>query len=61
MSASASCMQQFLDVARSSVWTKTSKKDRMFYVRMNNSTRELPDADLAEYVADHWTALTALQ
>jgi type I restriction enzyme R subunit len=43
------------------VWTKTSKKDRMFYVRMNNSTRELPDADLAEYVADHWTALTALQ
>ena len=57
MSASASCMQQFLDVARSSVWTKTSKKDRMFYVRMNNSTRELPDADLA----DHWTALTAVQ
>jgi len=54
-------MQQFLDVARFSVWTKTSKKDRMFYVRMNNSTRELPDADLAEYVADHWTALTALQ
>jgi len=57
MSASASCMQQFLDVARSSVWTKTSKKDRVFYVRMNNSTRELPDADLA----DHWTALTAVQ
>jgi len=28
---------------------------------MNNSTRELPDADLAEYVAQHWPALTAVQ
>ena len=30
-----------LDVARSSrpVWAKTSKKDHVFYVRMNNSTR----------------------
>jgi hypothetical protein len=47
-----------LDVARSSrpVWTKTSKKDHVFHVRMNNSTRELPEADFAEYVADHWPA-----
>ncbi len=43
------------------VWSTTSKRDHVFYVRINNSTRELPDADLAEYVADHWIALTALQ
>lgn len=33
-----------LDVARSSrpVWARTSKEDRVFFVRMNNSTRALP-------------------
>jgi hypothetical protein len=36
-----------LDVARSSrpVWAKTSKDDRVFYVRMNNSTRVLPEGN----------------
>ena len=45
-----------LDVARSSepVWAKTSKDDRVFFVRMNNSTRAMPDGDLDSYVADRW-------
>ena len=45
-----------LDVARSSqpVWSKTSKDDRVFFVRMNNSTRTLPEAELASYCADRW-------
>jgi type I restriction enzyme R subunit len=46
-----------LDVARSSrpVWAKTSKAERVFFVRMNNSTRELPDEERDAYVADHWS------
>ncbi len=45
-----------VDVARSSqpVWAKTSKDDRVFFVRMNNSTRALPDAELPAYVSDRW-------
>jgi len=50
-----------LDVARSSqpVWARTSKADRVFYVRMNNSTRELPADQLAAeelpaYLTDRW-------
>jgi type I restriction enzyme, R subunit len=45
-----------LDVARSSqpVWTRTSKDDRVFFVRMNNSTRALPETELPAYVADRW-------
>ncbi|MGI8682345.1 MAG: AlbA family DNA-binding domain-containing protein [Mycobacteriales bacterium] len=45
-----------LDVARSSrpVWARTSKEDRVFFVRMNNSTRALPQAELAAYIADRW-------
>ncbi len=45
-----------LDVARSSrpVWTRTSKEDRVFFVRMNNSTRPLPEDEVGNYVADHW-------
>lgn len=45
-----------LDVARSSepVWAKTSKDDRVFFVRMNNSTRVMPEDDLDSYVADRW-------
>jgi type I restriction enzyme R subunit len=47
-----------LDVAQSSqpVWAKTSTGDRVFFVRMNNSTRKLPDADLEIYLADRWPA-----
>ena len=45
-----------LDVARSPrpVWAKTSKDNRVFFVRMNNSTRVLPDGELGPYLADHW-------
>jgi type I restriction enzyme R subunit len=45
-----------LDVARSSVpvWAKTSKAERVFYVRLNNSSREMPDAELSRYLADRW-------
>lgn len=45
-----------LDVARSSrpVWAKTSKEDRVFFVRMNNSTRPLPDQELSSYIVDRW-------
>ncbi len=45
-----------LDVARSSqpVWATTSKEDRVFFVRMNNSTRPLPEQELASYLADRW-------
>jgi type I restriction enzyme, R subunit len=47
-----------LDVAQSSqpVWAKTSKGDRVFFVRMNNSTRKLPEAEIQTYVADRWPA-----
>ena len=45
-----------LDVARSSqpVWANTSQKERVFFARMNNSTRELPDSELDEYLTDRW-------
>ena len=45
-----------LDVARSSrsVWAKTSKEDRVFFVRMNNSSRPLPPEELHSYLADRW-------
>jgi type I restriction enzyme R subunit len=45
-----------LDVARSSrpVWAKTSKLDRVMFVRMNNSTRELPEGEGERYIIDHW-------
>jgi len=50
-----------LDVARSSqpVWATTSQKARVFFVRMNNSTRELPDDQLDAYLADRWPGRTA--
>jgi type I restriction enzyme R subunit len=49
-----------LDVARSSqpVWATTSQKERVFFVRMNNSTRELPDGELDKYMADRWSDLS---
>jgi type I restriction enzyme, R subunit len=45
-----------LDVASSSrpVWAKMSKRKRMFYVRMNNSSREMPREELDTYLADRW-------
>jgi len=45
-----------LDVARSSrpVWAKTSKEDGVFFVRMNNSTRQLPGGELDSYISDRW-------
>lgn len=50
-----------VDVAKSShpVWAKTSKADRVFYVRMNNSARALADTgiaaeEFAAYCADRW-------
>jgi type I restriction enzyme R subunit len=45
-----------VDVAASSgpVWARTSKADEVFYVRMNNSTRELPFDEVDAYVVDKW-------
>ncbi len=45
-----------LDVARSSqpIWAKTSKGEHLFFVRMNNSTRVMPDGELDNYLADRW-------
>jgi type I restriction enzyme, R subunit len=45
-----------VDVARSSqpVWARTSKQSRVFFVRMNNSTRALPEEELAGYLNDRW-------
>lgn len=45
-----------LDVAKSSqpVWATTSKGDRLFYVRMNNSSRVMPDGELGAYLAERW-------
>lgn len=42
-----------IDVAPSAaqVWATTSKADRVFFVRMNNSTRALPDDEVDEYWA----------
>jgi type I restriction enzyme R subunit len=45
-----------LDEARSSqpVWAKTSKQSRVFFVRMNNSSRALPEEELRGYLNDRW-------
>lgn len=47
-----------VDVSRSSqpVWASTSKGTRVFFVRMNNSSRAMPDDELAAYCADRWSA-----
>ncbi len=49
-----------LDVARSSqpVWARTSKDERVFFVRMNNSTRPRPEAEVPAYLADRWPEQT---
>ena len=48
-----------LDVARSSVPVRatTSKQAGFFFVRMNNSSREMPDHEQPGYIADHWPSL----
>jgi len=50
-----------LDMAKSSepVWAKTSKDDCVFFVRMNNSTRALPEAELPSFLADRWAQAPA--
>ena len=36
------------------VYAKVSKGDRVFYVRVNNSTRVLEGPDLVGYVKQRW-------
>ncbi len=36
------------------MWAKRSKGDRVFFVRMNNSTRAMPREELNVYLADRW-------
>jgi type I restriction enzyme R subunit len=45
-----------IDVARSSAPVRARMSDRegAFWVRMNNSTRSLPENEADEYVRDHW-------
>lgn len=38
------------------VWAKTSKSEALFFVRMNNSTRALPDDEIGTYVAHRFRA-----
>ncbi len=38
------------------VWAKTSRANRVFYVRLNNSTRALPDNEIAGYTSQRWPA-----
>jgi type I restriction enzyme R subunit len=40
--------------APSPVWAKTSKDDQVFFVRMNNSTRTLPEPDAEAYRSERW-------
>ncbi len=46
-----------VDVARSPrpVWAKTSKDERIFYVRMNNTTRALPLSEAEVYTQERWS------
>ena len=45
-----------VDVAASPapVWARTSKDERVFFVRMNNSTRVLPDREVDKYTGEPW-------
>ena len=45
-----------IDAAPSSapVRARMSEKDEVFWVRMNNSTRELPEIEIEDYVRDRW-------
>jgi type I restriction enzyme R subunit len=46
-----------VDVAASPVpvWARTSKDAQVFFVRMNNSTRPLPNAEIVAYLAGRWS------
>ena len=45
-----------VDVADSSqpVVARMSSKDAVFWVRMNNSTRALPEIEIEDYVRERW-------
>ncbi|MBA3328464.1 MAG: DUF3387 domain-containing protein, partial [Solirubrobacterales bacterium] len=45
-----------VDVARSSspVYARMSDKAGVFWVRINNSTRALPELEIEDYVREHW-------
>ncbi|MGH3848597.1 MAG: hypothetical protein ACRDRT_02645, partial [Pseudonocardiaceae bacterium] len=45
-----------VDVAASPtpVWAKSSKDEQVFFVRLNNSTRPLPEVETDVYRAEHW-------
>lgn len=45
-----------IDVAKSSrpVTARMSDKSEKFWVRMNNSTRALPEIEIEDYCRDHW-------
>jgi type I restriction enzyme R subunit len=45
-----------VDVADSSqpVYARMSSKNEVFWVRMNNSTRALPEIEIEDYVRDRW-------
>jgi hypothetical protein len=45
-----------VDVARSSqpVTARMSDDSDRFWVRMNNSTRALPEVEIEDYCRDHW-------
>ncbi|MDQ3588117.1 MAG: ATP-binding protein [Actinomycetota bacterium] len=47
-----------VDVARSSAPVVARMRDgrEAFWVRMNNSTRELPEVEVGKYVKGHWTS-----
>ena len=51
-----------VDVSASSrpVWVKTGKAERVFYARMNNTTREWPASEVETYIRDHWSNLEGL-
>lgn len=46
-----------VDVGRSPrpLLAETSTKENVFFVRLNNSTRALPDNEHQMYIAEHWT------
>jgi len=39
------------------VWARTSDSERVFFVRMNNSTRALSEEDAMTYIIDRWPDL----
>ncbi len=47
-----------VDVAASPtpVWAKTTKEAQVFFVRLNNSTRALPEDEVEPYCSGHWPA-----